>query len=64
LPFWYEDQREAILATLEPVMVPEANRPRSGAVPVAHAQPRATAAIPLSRTNADFRTGARAHFEH
>jgi glyoxalase family protein len=64
LPFWYEDQREAILATLEPVIVPEANRPRPGAVPVAHLPPRATAGIPLSRTNADFRRGAHAHAEH
>lgn len=64
LPFWYEDQRETILATLEPVIVPEANRPRTRAVPVAYSQPRATAGIPLSRTNADFRRGARVHVEH
>lgn len=59
LPLWYEDQREAILASLEPVSLPEANRPRPGAVPVVRAQPRATPTIPLSRTNADFRGGAR-----
>ena len=34
LPFWYEDQREAIVASLEPLRVPESNWPRPGAVPV------------------------------
>lgn len=33
LPPWYEDQRAAILAQLEPVTVPEANRPRRPSPP-------------------------------
>jgi hypothetical protein len=30
LPPWFEDQREAIVARLEPITVPEENRPRPG----------------------------------
>ena len=30
LPPWYEDQRDVILGQLEPVTVPEANRPKAG----------------------------------
>jgi glyoxalase family protein len=63
IPFWYEDQREAILASLEPVRVPEANWPRTGAVPVARTPPHAATAIPLSRTHANFR-GARSLVKH
>jgi glyoxalase family protein len=55
LPPWYEDQRSTILSRLEPVNLPEANRPRRGAPTPA---PRPAAAppvsIPLSRTKADF----------
>ena len=32
LPPWYEDQRDVILSQLEPVVVPEANRPKAGRV--------------------------------
>ena len=56
LPPWYEDQRADILAQLEPVVVPEANRPKPGS-----ARPSATGSVPppaapiaLSRTKADF----------
>jgi glyoxalase family protein len=54
LPPWYEDQRDIILEQLEPVTVPEANRPRPGAArpkPVAMEPP---ASITLSRTRAEF----------
>jgi hypothetical protein len=56
LPPWYEDQRDVILRQLEPVTVPEANRPKPGAsrpkavVPVAPPE----RAITLSRTKAEF----------
>ena len=56
LPPWYEDQRDTILGQLEPVTVPEANRPKPGAsrpktvVPVAPPEPTIT----LSRTKAEF----------
>ena len=32
LPPWYEEKREDILTMLEPISVPEATRPRPGAV--------------------------------
>ena len=62
LPPWYEDQRSDILAMLEPVVVPEANRPRprnapTGALPVAAmpiASPQNDSVVLLSRTRADF----------
>jgi len=57
LPPWYEEKREDILAMLEPIVVPEANRPRPGAVRTkAPLQPPAMtpAGIPLTRTNAEF----------
>jgi glyoxalase family protein len=60
LPPWYEEQRDAILSMLEPVIVPEENRPRPGASAVA--PPRAdtaatgTTGIALSRTKAAFFT--------
>jgi glyoxalase family protein len=56
LPPWYEDQRDAILRQLEPVIVPDASRPVAGAprpktaVPV----PARTPSITLSRTKAEF----------
>ena len=53
---WYEDQRDVILSQLEPVTVPEANRPKAGAPrgikPLAVPEPPAH--IALSRTNAEF----------
>jgi len=56
LPPWYEDQRATIVGMLEPVTLPEANRPRAGAVykppPPAHVS--SSSGISLSRTNADF----------
>jgi glyoxalase family protein len=56
LPPWYESQRAQILAMLEPVTVPEENRPRRGARPVR--SPETVAAVAsvttLSRTNPDF----------
>jgi glyoxalase family protein len=58
LPPWYEDQRNAIVAMLEPISVPEENRPRPGTTNV----PRAAAAtttssVPLSRTAPRFHVG-------
>ena len=57
LPPWYEEQREDILTMLEPIVVPEANRPRPGA-----RRPRLThepaaytpAGVRLTRTKAEF----------
>jgi glyoxalase family protein len=56
LPPWYESQRAEILTMLEPVILPEANRPRREAKPVSRSTPVAAAAsaLPLSRTKADF----------
>jgi len=55
LPPWYESQRADILAMLEPVTVPEENRPRRGATPFTSAPAMAeVASSVLSRTNADF----------
>jgi glyoxalase family protein len=58
LPPWYEDQRAAIVARLEPITVPEENRPKSGAPaprPAAAPTPDAAApAVPTSRYKADF----------
>jgi glyoxalase family protein len=59
LPPWYEDKRADILAMLEPITVPEANRPRSVQ---RQFRPELTAAgttasgIPLTRTKAEFIT--------
>jgi glyoxalase family protein len=57
LPPWFEEQREAIVSTLEPIVVPEENRPRPGTT---HAMPGAShpssASITLSRTKPDFNT--------
>jgi glyoxalase family protein len=59
LPPWYEDQREAIVSRLEPITVPEENRPKPGTVraaPVAAADhhPVEESKIPLSRYKATF----------
>jgi len=56
LPPWYESQRADILAMLEPVRLPEANRPRRDVRPQAGSAVAEAAAstIPLSRTKADF----------
>jgi glyoxalase family protein len=58
LPPWYEEQREAILSMLEPIVVPDENRPRARrersiakSVTVA---PVPAPRIPLSRTKAAF----------
>ncbi len=59
LPPWYEEKREDILTMLEPIIVPEANRPRPGTVrnrvPL---EPAALtpAGVPLTRTRAEFIT--------
>jgi glyoxalase family protein len=55
LPPWYEEQRDAILSMLEPIVVPEENRPRPGMTYVAPSVP----AVPVprdtwSRTKPDF----------
>jgi glyoxalase family protein len=54
LPPWYESQRADILEMLEPVTLPEENRPRSAPARVAPRAPAPPSSIPLSRTNADF----------
>jgi glyoxalase family protein len=56
LPPWYESQRADILARLEPVTVPEENRPRRGTRPFGSPTPMAAAAAVngLSRTKPDF----------
>ena len=61
LPPWFEEQRAAIVAQLEPITVPEENRPKSGATSAprpataAH-KSAAEPAIPVSRTKAAFET--------
>jgi glyoxalase family protein len=60
LPPWFADQRDAIVAQLEPITVPEENRPRPGTVSApktAVAAPAASGsehAVPLSRYKATF----------
>lgn len=64
LPPWYEDQRQAIVAQLEPITVPEENRPKPGttAVPAAvleaqkakHPESVEENKIPLSHYKAKF----------
>lgn len=56
LPPWYESQRAEILSMLEPVVLPEANRPGRDGVPVPELVPVAAAAsgVVPSRTKADF----------
>jgi glyoxalase family protein len=55
MPPWYEDQRAAILAQLEPIRLPEANRSCPGSLPrrpTVAVEP--VAGIVMSRTKADF----------
>ena len=60
LPPWFEEQRQAIVSRLEPITVPDENRPRAGTTsapkPVVAAPPTPAdqPAIPLSRTKAAF----------
>jgi hypothetical protein len=57
LPPWYEEKREDILTMLEPVIVPEANRPRPGTVRARLPLEPAgitPAGVPLTRTRAEF----------
>ena len=57
LPPWFEEQRAAIVARLEPITVPEENRPQAGTSaphPVAAATTDAAPAVPLSRYKAKF----------
>jgi hypothetical protein len=59
LPPWFEDQRDAIVAQLEPITVPEENRPKPGtsAVPahvLAAQADKAASAANLSRSKVDF----------
>jgi glyoxalase family protein len=56
LPPWYEDQRAEVLAQLEPVTVPEANRPLASrsARPARPTLEAPAPAIELSRTKAEF----------
>ena len=58
LPPWYEEQREAILARLEPITVPEENRPKPGTTNVPRSVTEtAPARVPLSRTAPRFHVG-------
>jgi glyoxalase family protein len=67
LPPWFEHQRAQIVAMLEPIVVPEANRPEGAAVSGARPAPRASepaaatpgGAAPSRRTTADFIGGDR-----
>jgi glyoxalase family protein len=60
LPPWFEDQRTAIVSQLEPITVPEENRPTSGTTSAATpavaalASPGSETAVPLSRYKATF----------
>jgi glyoxalase family protein len=60
LPPWYEDQRANIVAQLEPITVPEENRPKPGQKVPAHVAAAAGdvqvagSAVPLSRYQAQF----------
>ena len=60
LPPWFEDQRDAIVSQLEPITVPEENRPRPGTtsaprpVVAAHTTPGNEPTVPLSRYKATF----------
>jgi glyoxalase family protein len=61
LPPWYEDQRDAIVSQLEPITVPEENRPKPGTstpLPVVAAthEPVEEPKIPLSHYKATFDT--------
>ena len=60
LPPWFEDQRAAIVSQLEPITVPEENRPKPGTTSVpkpavaAHPAPESEQAVPVSRYKATF----------
>jgi glyoxalase family protein len=56
LPPWYEEHRDAILSVLEPLIVPEENRPKPGTVrrPAAALPSQRTSPGGLSRTRAAF----------
>jgi glyoxalase family protein len=55
LPPWYEDQREAIVAMLEPIVVPNAGRPGGGTIRSApHADRPSPSPVVLSRTKPRF----------
>jgi len=55
LPPWYADQREAIVSRLEPIVVPEENRPRGGtSVPSPVVTAAAQSDVTLSRSRVDF----------
>jgi glyoxalase family protein len=60
LPPWYEEKRADIVSMLEPVTVPEANRPRPGVGrgPLPRLEPAAVtpAGVRLTRTKAEFIT--------
>ena len=59
LPPWYEEQRDAIVSQLEPITVPEENRPKPGtvsarpAVAAEHA-PAGESTVPLARYKGTF----------
>ncbi len=58
LPPWYEEQRDAIVAMLEPIVVPEENRPKPGTTNVPRAVAEtSTSRVPLSRTAPRFHVG-------
>jgi glyoxalase family protein len=57
LPPWYEDQRDAIVSQLEPITVPEENRPKPGTTSRPTPVPAAAgaqSAVPLSHYKATF----------
>ena len=64
LPPWYENKREEIVSMLEPITVPEENRPKPGqstvpahvlaAAQQAKHNPVVESSIPLSRSKGDF----------
>jgi len=57
LPPWYEEQRNDIISQLEPLTVPDAFRPKAGAVTMRQAVPvpaAVSSGISLSRTKANF----------
>ena len=60
LPPWYEEKRADIMSMLEPIDVPEANRPRPGvargARPALKPAAVTPAGVPLTRTKAEFIT--------
>jgi glyoxalase family protein len=58
LPPWFESQRDAIVAMLEPISVPEENRPKAGTTNIPRAAGEtAGSRVPLSRTAPRFHVG-------